>query len=141
MKWVTRLNESGGLAVQYDPVHAALPWAGVRFATGGCAETARTLLEYRTRIDMRNWSGATQLHDELRQGHDKVVRMLLENGVDIEARNDEGEGTLHLATPCPNTRVVQMPLKYGAKVGSKDKHGDTALHIATFCGQEGTIQL
>ncbi|TVY64249.1 Ankyrin repeat domain-containing protein [Lachnellula suecica] len=29
--WVNKFKEIGDLAVQYDPVHAALPWAGVRF--------------------------------------------------------------------------------------------------------------
>ena len=31
MKWVNRFKEVGDLAVQYDPGHAALPWAVVRF--------------------------------------------------------------------------------------------------------------
>ena len=29
--WITRFKEIGDIAVQYDPVHTALPWAGVRF--------------------------------------------------------------------------------------------------------------
>jgi hypothetical protein len=29
--WVIKFKEVGDLAVQYDPIHAALPWAGVRF--------------------------------------------------------------------------------------------------------------
>ena len=29
--WVTKFKEEGDIAVQYNPVHAALPWAGVRF--------------------------------------------------------------------------------------------------------------
>ena len=31
VKWLQRFKEIGDTAVQYDPVHAALPWAGVRF--------------------------------------------------------------------------------------------------------------
>lgn len=30
-KWVSHFKEVADIAVQYDPVHAALPWAGVRF--------------------------------------------------------------------------------------------------------------
>jgi len=30
-KWVNKFKELGDVAVQYDPVHAALPWAVVRF--------------------------------------------------------------------------------------------------------------
>ena len=29
--WLNKFKEIGDIAVQYDPVHAALPWAGVRF--------------------------------------------------------------------------------------------------------------
>ena len=29
--WLDRFKEIGDIVVQYDPVHAALPWAGVRF--------------------------------------------------------------------------------------------------------------
>jgi len=29
--WITKFKEVGDIAVQHDPVHAALPWAGVRF--------------------------------------------------------------------------------------------------------------
>lgn len=30
-RWANHFKEIGDVAVQYDPVHAALPWAGVRF--------------------------------------------------------------------------------------------------------------
>ncbi len=29
--WVNKFKEVGDIAVNFDPVHAALPWAGVRF--------------------------------------------------------------------------------------------------------------
>lgn len=31
MVWVNKFKEIGDLAIQYDPAHAALPWAGIRF--------------------------------------------------------------------------------------------------------------
>ena len=31
MRWIQKFKEVGDVAVQYDPTHAALPWAGVRF--------------------------------------------------------------------------------------------------------------
>jgi len=34
--WITKFKEVGDIAVQYDPVHAALPWAGVRFILIAC---------------------------------------------------------------------------------------------------------
>jgi hypothetical protein len=30
-EWVNKFKEVGDCAVQYDPAHASLPWAGVRF--------------------------------------------------------------------------------------------------------------
>ena len=33
---ITKFKEIGDLAVQYDPVHAALPWAGVRLLLMVC---------------------------------------------------------------------------------------------------------
>ncbi|KAH6983300.1 hypothetical protein BKA56DRAFT_671994 [Ilyonectria sp. MPI-CAGE-AT-0026] len=47
-KWVSHFKEVGDIAVQYDPVHAALPWAGVRFLLNiaiGDLKTYNTLLE------------------------------------------------------------------------------------------------
>jgi hypothetical protein len=31
MKWIHKFKEVGDVVIQYDPTHAALPWAGVRF--------------------------------------------------------------------------------------------------------------
>lgn len=31
LAWINKFKEIGDIVVQYDPVHAALPWAGVRF--------------------------------------------------------------------------------------------------------------
>lgn len=31
VKWINKFKEVGDVAVQYDPSHASLPWAGVRF--------------------------------------------------------------------------------------------------------------
>ncbi|RPB27796.1 hypothetical protein L211DRAFT_802387 [Terfezia boudieri ATCC MYA-4762] len=31
VQWITKFMQVGDIAIQYDPVHAALPWAGVRF--------------------------------------------------------------------------------------------------------------
>lgn len=36
MKWVNHFKSVGDAAVQYDPAHAALPWAGFRFLLNVC---------------------------------------------------------------------------------------------------------
>ncbi|KAK2036992.1 hypothetical protein LZ31DRAFT_482286, partial [Colletotrichum somersetense] len=52
-KWVNHFKEIGDIAVQYDPVHAALPWAGIRFLLNvavGDLNTYAQLLERTTEI-------------------------------------------------------------------------------------------
>jgi hypothetical protein len=36
VKWIDLFKQVGDVAVQYDPVHAVLPWAGVRFLLQVC---------------------------------------------------------------------------------------------------------
>jgi hypothetical protein len=36
LSWVERFKKIGDIAVQYDPVHAALPWAGIRLLLQAC---------------------------------------------------------------------------------------------------------
>jgi hypothetical protein len=31
VRWVDTFKQVGDIAVQYDPIHASLPWAGIRF--------------------------------------------------------------------------------------------------------------
>jgi hypothetical protein len=31
IRWIDMFKQIGDVVVQYDPVHAALPWAGIRF--------------------------------------------------------------------------------------------------------------
>jgi len=35
--WITKFKAVGDIAMQYDPIHAALPWAGVRFILLVCS--------------------------------------------------------------------------------------------------------
>jgi len=36
LSWVEKFKEVGDIAVQYDPGHAALPWAGIRLLLQAC---------------------------------------------------------------------------------------------------------
>ena len=36
LRWVNTFKQIGNIIVQYDPVHAALPWAGFRFLLQAC---------------------------------------------------------------------------------------------------------
>jgi hypothetical protein len=41
VKWIDLFKQVGDAAVQYAPVHAALPWAGVRFLLQVCGIQAQ----------------------------------------------------------------------------------------------------
>jgi hypothetical protein len=36
LSWVEKFKEIGDIAMQYDPGHAALPWAGIRLVLQAC---------------------------------------------------------------------------------------------------------
>ena len=36
LEWLEKFKQIGDTAIQYDPVHAALPWAGIRFLLQVC---------------------------------------------------------------------------------------------------------
>ena len=42
VKWVNKFREIGDIAMQYDPAHAALPWAAVRFLLQGAVNSVET---------------------------------------------------------------------------------------------------
>ncbi|KAI5799542.1 hypothetical protein FPQ18DRAFT_253782, partial [Pyronema domesticum] len=41
--WMDRFKEIGDIIVQFDPVHAALPWAGFRFLLKVCMDNQKTM--------------------------------------------------------------------------------------------------
>ncbi|KAI5784286.1 hypothetical protein FPQ18DRAFT_298011, partial [Pyronema domesticum] len=41
--WMDRFKEIGDIIVQFDPVHAALPWAGFRFLLKVCMDQQKTM--------------------------------------------------------------------------------------------------
>lgn len=47
MTWITKFRDIGDIAVQYDPAHAALPWAGVRLIITVCNVKPRTALSHK----------------------------------------------------------------------------------------------
>lgn len=42
VKWVNKFKEVGDITMQYDPAHAALPWAAVRFLLQGAVSSVET---------------------------------------------------------------------------------------------------
>ncbi|KAF2463404.1 uncharacterized protein BDR25DRAFT_362944 [Lindgomyces ingoldianus] len=44
VRWIDIFKQVGDVATQYDPVHAALPWAGIRFVLQVCGKVLSKLL-------------------------------------------------------------------------------------------------
>ncbi|KAI5840895.1 hypothetical protein BZA05DRAFT_242392 [Tricharina praecox] len=42
-RWIQRFKDIGDIVVQYDPGHAALPWAGFRFLLQLCWISRKTV--------------------------------------------------------------------------------------------------
>jgi hypothetical protein len=53
VRWIEHFKQVGDVAVQYDPVHASLPWAGIRFlleVTVSDFNAAELILEHATSL-------------------------------------------------------------------------------------------
>ncbi|OBS15059.1 hypothetical protein FPOA_14076 [Fusarium poae] len=83
-KWVNHFKDVGDIAVQYDPAHAALPWAGVRFLLNvavGDLNTYNSVLERTVDIEetiCRNAIIERLLKDFQSQTAEKLNRALVE---------------------------------------------------------------
>jgi hypothetical protein len=61
--WLNKFKEVGDIAVNFDPVHASLPWAGVRFLLQVCQSYhMETMLNYCTGSDWRARTDGTPSH-------------------------------------------------------------------------------
>jgi hypothetical protein len=61
--WLNKFKEVGDIAVNFDPVHASLPWAGVRFLLQVCQSYhTETMLNYCTGSDWGARTDGTSSH-------------------------------------------------------------------------------
>lgn len=51
IRWIDIFKQVGDIAVQYDPVHTALPWAGIRFVLQVCSKELLEEKVTKARID------------------------------------------------------------------------------------------
>ncbi|KAL8946442.1 MAG: hypothetical protein Q9222_007163 [Ikaeria aurantiellina] len=82
VKWVTKFKDIGDIAVQYDPAHASLPWAALRFCLqvsvndvqtfGAMAESLELMARHITRC---------QLYEKLYLNHPSVTHLELEEAL------------------------------------------------------------
>ncbi|KAF5878020.1 putative ankyrin repeat-containing protein [Botrytis fragariae] len=81
-------------------------------ARKGDCDVLRTLLKYRSDINMRDSNGRTALHVASEHGHQKAVSLLLRHGADVEALDLEGKSPLYLAVVASKNEVANVLLSY-----------------------------
>jgi hypothetical protein len=54
VQWINVFKEVGDVAVQYDPAHAALPWALVRFLLQVCTRDVQEKFLHNQRVGSRS---------------------------------------------------------------------------------------
>ncbi|KAL6400866.1 hypothetical protein AUP68_16584 [Ilyonectria robusta] len=125
-KWVSHFKEVGDITVQYDPVHAALPWAGVRFLLNiavGDLNTYNTLLESTADIAeyiCRNALVESLLKDSSSPAADELSRAL----VKLYAAT---LGYLARANSYYNQNTLKRVLKHGVLASSDLESTFTAI--------------
>jgi ankyrin repeat protein len=93
-------------------------------------EIIKVLLQYGVKLDIRNDSGRTALHEETERGNIEIVQLLLQNGADPNAKAGDHCTSLHMAasTYFGDVEMARTLLRHGADVNARDITGDTALH-------------
>ncbi|KAF3920462.1 Ankyrin-2 [Dactylellina cionopaga] len=120
--------------VSYDmaPLHIAVK--------NGHEVVARTLLEYKARIDLRDSFHRQPLALAVDQGHEALARLLLQ----YDHKLTDIADSLYLATYRGSKESVQALLEYIANKSSDASpsiHGTTALHVAAERGHHAMLPL
>ena len=116
-----------GLDVNGGGFEPFIFWA-VKNITGANARIVELLLAAGADATVRNYEGATPLHDASTAG---AVRALVAAGADVNARNNTGNTALHSAH---RATVIEALVAAGANVDSRNQRGRTPLHSAVDGG-------
>ena len=83
------------------------------------------------RVDLRNKTGATPLHDAALGGDTGVVKILLDHGADVNARDTEADATpLYYAASWGRQAAVELLLSRGADPNARNRKGASVLQSA-----------
>lgn len=104
-KWANHFKDVGDIAVQYDPAHAALPWAGVRF-----------LLNVNDGLHLSD--AVTLTSDQVAVGDLNTYNSVLERTVDIEE------------TICRNAIIESLLKDFQSQTAEKLNHALVELYAS-----------
>lgn len=103
---------------RYPPVVVA--------ATAGDIPAVKAALDSNPRIiHMREWGGATLLHDAVGHDEEEMAAFLLSRGAKVNARDSGRLTPLHWAAQNGNVPIIRVLLDHGAKVNPVDTKGWT----------------
>ena len=97
---------------------------------GGCAATARGVLNLAAWRLAADDLGGGPLHRAADNCDTEALRMLLEAGADVNAQDNNGVTPLHRAARIGKVAAIPRLLESGADVNAQDNDGDTPLHTA-----------
>ncbi|CAI5772527.1 receptor-interacting serine serine/threonine-protein kinase 4 [Podarcis lilfordi] len=109
-------------------------------AQRGHYRVARTLVDLKSDVNIRNASLHTALHVAAETGHTGTSRMLLNRGADVEAMTAEGCTALHLAACRGHLSTTKLLVEEGANVLAKGPSKRTALHVAAENGHWEVVE-
>ena len=112
-------------------------WAA---ATGNEA-LVTLLLDNGAKVDDRDRSGNTPLHNSVLKKQTEIVTLLLERGADLDARSGSGMTPLHIAALRDNAEMIQFLIEQGATVDAKDNHGHTPADWAALRDFRETVDV
>eukprot|EP01102_Stenamoeba_stenopodia_P021998 TRINITY_DN9011_c0_g1_i1.p1 TRINITY_DN9011_c0_g1~~TRINITY_DN9011_c0_g1_i1.p1 ORF type:complete len:569 (+),score=146.30 TRINITY_DN9011_c0_g1_i1:78-1784(+) len=95
----------------------------------GVLALLKILLEKGARVNAKNSTGMTALHEAAYKGSDATIAFLLKNGATLEEKDKYGETPLHYAMRAAKKENVEALLQAGAKPDVAGKRG-TAVDVA-----------
>ncbi|CAG0911362.1 unnamed protein product, partial [Cyprideis torosa] len=121
--------DPNSVATQYEltPLHIA-----------ATLETAKLLLEYEAKVDVKDSDGCTPLLHATVSGRHSVVELLLAHGADPNITNIYDTTSLHQAR---SAETAELLIQKGAEVNAKDEDGRTPLFVATENNRHSVVEV
>ena len=97
---------------------------------GDLDDIKSTVSEDKAKINARDESGNTILHNAVREGKIEIVKYLLSQDADVNIKNSSGETSLQIAIYANNEELIHYLVSNGADVNFKNNADQNALDLA-----------